>query len=388
MFLTPALKWASSGLVRAYCDRVIKLSANLQTYAIEKEVTSNVNGVRSEFLEQGLRLADHQQQEQQEQLPLVPSVQKQKADSSENDDDDDAIVQTSSVYFIGKMMWAKGLDRLLDLQEYYKKHTGEYFHIDIYGSGPEETAVQRAFLGFYGTDKAKGATTNSIDLIGNATYLPSLERIQEKAREKMKSLKKTVSSVDLTRPFAPLRLHPIPATFPGRVDHAELKNYKIFVNPSVSEVLCTATAEALAMGKFAIVPVHPSNTFFMRFPNTLAYRNKAEFQANLMWAMTHDPVPLTPYLARRFTWEAATDRFIEASAITAGEASERERLGLSRLDDRIAWWYQWIGVGTFGDYLRLLGGGGPVSNQNAYIQEHDVENTRRRGLRRGRTTTT
>jgi hypothetical protein len=44
---------------------------------------------------------------------------------------------TNNICFIGKILWAKGLARMINLQEYYKQCTGQYFPIDIYRSGPE-----------------------------------------------------------------------------------------------------------------------------------------------------------------------------------------------------------------------------------------------------------
>jgi glycosyltransferase involved in cell wall biosynthesis len=55
-----------------------------------------------------------------------------------------------------------------------------------------------------------------------------------------------------------------------------LAKYKTFINLSLSEMLCTSTAEALAMGKFAILPDHPSNHFFKQFKNALFYQNEEE----------------------------------------------------------------------------------------------------------------
>jgi digalactosyldiacylglycerol synthase len=43
----PVISGLSSLMVRAYCTKVIKLSATLQAYSPEKEVVCNIHGVRS-----------------------------------------------------------------------------------------------------------------------------------------------------------------------------------------------------------------------------------------------------------------------------------------------------------------------------------------------------
>mmetsp|Transcript_10963 Transcript_10963/g.15448 ORF Transcript_10963/g.15448 Transcript_10963/m.15448 type:complete len:831 (+) Transcript_10963:293-2785(+) len=416
LWTSPAIAAMSSAMVRAYCHKVIKLSDVLQTFAPEKESTSNVHGVRSEFLLEGQRRGAELTQKTGGKQRHTPTTMDNGIDDEDN--------KASSVYFIGKILWAKGLDLLLDLQNYYRQCTGEYFGIDVYGSGPDQKEIARAYHGrkLYQSqnggdnemkqDDADNNDSSTIRVLGTSIVDPftdrsgiatknddgnlsssgnnlerafdfkakldtldtqqALEYLQSKALEKLEKIKTTLE-FDVPKSLHEYRKTAIPATFPGRIDHAQLKDqYKVFVNPSVTEVLCTTTAEALAMGKFVIIPVHPSNTFFLRFPNCLAYRNKFEFVANLRWALSHEPEPLTPELAYEFTWEAATERFLNASSITWREARERERLGRSKLDERIAWLHYELGKGSKGDALRKVLGAGPVSNQFKYQIERDT----------------
>ena len=173
----------------------------------------NVQGVRSEFIEEGIRRSEatlHQ--------GIVGAT---------------STKDSHKVYFIGKLLWAKGLDKMLELEEYYRQYTGEYFPIDIYGSGPESKDIQRAFHGRQ--RESKGEADSLRDLAHRS--------LQELAQLQLAKLKETIP----LRTFAEFRKDPVPATFPGRVDHATLKEeYTVFINPSLSEVLCTTTFEALA----------------------------------------------------------------------------------------------------------------------------------------------
>jgi len=292
-------------LVQAYCDKVIKLSDVLQSYAPEKEVTSNVHGIRQEFLSMG-----------------APTGNK--------------------VYFIGKLLWAKGLDKLLTLQSHYKKATGNYFEMDIFGSGPEQEDISEAF--FYGTRGVVGARRRRRNRRAN--------RSDAATTASSSSGDESTDDESQVRPELEPRL---PVSFRGRLDHASMSSqYKIFVNPSVTEVLCTTTAEALAMGKFVIIPHHSSNHFFSQFPNCLQYHSKYEFCVLLKYALTHTPTPLSEAQRHVLTWEAATERLFKASAISRRDEARRERLAGKQGDERLAQMHEDICKGNSGVVVRTI----------------------------------
>jgi hypothetical protein len=89
----------------------------LTSFVPKIEATENVHGVRSEFLD---------------------PAEKRKTATKE---------KLAPVYFIGKLIWAKGFDKVLELQEKYRSKTDEYFAMDVYGGGNDEKAIRRAFFG-------------------------------------------------------------------------------------------------------------------------------------------------------------------------------------------------------------------------------------------------
>lgn len=165
--------------------------------------------------------------------------------------------EKSVAYFIGKLLWEKGLDRMLRLQYFYKEVTGEFFPIDIIGDGPDRPDIESSFQG------EDSKVIRKILASGDDT--PFLGMAWEAMAEQLGNVLEVPKSMQL-------QTERIPGQFHGRQDHANFcTEYKVIVNPSVTEVLCTTTAEALAMGKFAIIPKHPSNDFFLQFPNCCEY---------------------------------------------------------------------------------------------------------------------
>ena len=188
---------------------------------------------------------------------------------------------TEGCYFLGKVVWGKGFHELLQcVEEHNASASGASFplEMDVFGSGEDFSDVSS-------TSAAKR----------------------------------------------------LPLTFKGRADHAsdQMHDYKVFVNPSLSDVVATTTAEALAMGKFAIVAQHPSNAFFSTFPNCLVYFEPGEFSACVEKALSSDPAPLSVRDRYRLVVEAATDRFLDAAELGGGGGEQSAGPGSGRAD-RIA----------------------------------------------------
>lgn len=179
---------------------------------------------------------------------------------------------THGAYFLGKMVWGKGYRELLDLWTIHQEELKE-LQLDVFGNGEDSAAVKEA---------------------------AAMRGLHMKFHE-------------------------------GR-DHADtlLQGYKIFINPSISDVVCTTTAEALAMGKIVVCADHPSNEFFKDFPNCYMYRSSGEFVEKVKEAMSSEPLPLSSEQQHILSWEAATERFLQASELDQLLQGTRVKKGTTR----------------------------------------------------------
>ncbi|CAI9292203.1 unnamed protein product [Lactuca saligna] len=164
---------------------------------------------------------------------------------------------SKGAYFIGKMVWSKGYKELLELLGDHQKEL-DGLEVDLFGTGEDSVQIQQA-----------------------------------------------AEKLNLT-----IRVNP------GR-DHADplFHDYKVFMNPSTTDVVCTTTAEALAMGKIVICADHVSNEFFKQFPNCRTFKDGDSFVKVTRQALTEQPAPLTDSQMHELSWDAATTRFLNCAEL-------------------------------------------------------------------------
>lgn len=112
-----------SWMCRAHCHRVIKLSGTLEKVAPEKELVENVHGVRGAFLDAGEEVG-RRLHESPESDPVFGSEAE------------------PSVYFIGKLLWSKGLGSLMELLRYAEESADLRVSVDMYGGGPDKDVAE------------------------------------------------------------------------------------------------------------------------------------------------------------------------------------------------------------------------------------------------------
>lgn len=237
-------------LCRQHTHKVIKLSDAVQE--LPRQETCFVHGVSHAFLAVGDSISELRQNGENN---------KSKQEGSEEQSIRLSPIFTKGAYFLGKALWAKGFGELVDRCSEHKDHC-----------------------------EAEGRDADFIDVYGMG---PQLEAIKQEVDRRGLSLR-----------------------FMGAKDHLspDITAYRTFVNPSTSDVVATTSAEALAMGKWLVVPQHPCNDFFSTFQNCLVYDSPEEFSAALERTFVEEPAPLNDEERRRLTWEAATDRFLHCCA--------------------------------------------------------------------------
>ena len=257
------LKKLNTFLCRQHTHKVIKLSAAVQR--LPREDVCFVHGVSDAFLKIG-----------------------------EMCQSDGGIVFSKGAYFLGKALWAKGFEELLDrMQEHVTlcgESTDKIVSMDVYGHGKELEEIEYEAL------RVRG--------LSNLSFLGSKNHLSD-----------------------------------------DMAGYRVFVNPSTSDVVATTSAEALAMGKWLLVPRHPCNSFFERFQNCLIYDNDVEFHDLLIHSSSTQPNPLTERELNMLSWTSATERFLLCCSDTNMERSKR--LGFERVACKTSWMGYNVGYGVY-----------------------------------------
>mmetsp|Transcript_22971 Transcript_22971/g.32092 ORF Transcript_22971/g.32092 Transcript_22971/m.32092 type:complete len:693 (+) Transcript_22971:372-2450(+) len=376
-------------MVPAHCDKVVKLSGVLQRYSSYKETVENVHGVRSDFLKVGEQASRRGFKKgfyfigkalQAKGLPILFELMSPKTPAPlppQAPIEVPPAVRSTPPFFsaadLPEGLKPANLERILpqlykngvppsveSLKENIKGMRKEMEGLGIPPppefNGLNQEDIESTLEAILEPESRNIRMTTSTPMY-RGLFFKREGRVDPKVLKAIKELqidvygsgpdRKLLENIAKSRGL-------LNVTFHDGIDHLELKDYKAMINPSISEVLCTTTAEALAMGKFVICPSHESNNFFRQFPNCLMYSTPAEFRERIAYAQTHDPEPLSPEVLRKLTWEAATERLIEASQIT-------EKMSQAQyLDDVGAKFHTWLGKGKKGNVIRRIAGAAPL----------------------------
>jgi digalactosyldiacylglycerol synthase len=149
-----------SWMCRAHCHRVIKLSGTLDKVAPEKELVENVHGVRGTFLDVGEKVSKMFGASRSDASVFLPDAE-------------------PKIYFIGKMLWSKGLGSLMELLKYAEESANLNVAMDMYGGGPDMEAAKKKAeklgldLTFHGPlDHAVLAFTHKVSLHSGKDWFP------------------------------------------------------------------------------------------------------------------------------------------------------------------------------------------------------------------------
>lgn len=164
---------------------------------------------------------------------------------------------TRGAYFLGRMVWEKALDQVIEMA----RHTG--IPVDLYGDGQDTAAI--------------GALAQ--------------------------------------RQKAPIRLMGPHSSF-----WEALPDYRVFLNPSRSEVLCTATADALVAGRHVVLARCPGNRPFEGYANAHFFEDMDEAIRALRRAMEEAPLP-PDEIRRDFDWMNACRNLARLSLAEPGRPS-------------------------------------------------------------------
>jgi len=283
-----AVKEAALGPINEYVSRtnvhrLIRISGATQD--VPGSVVCNIHGVQPRFLQVGQDIAERRKAGK----PLSAHAPATPLDGVQHAEAQDL---SEGAYYIGKAVWGKYRE-LVDLM-------GEEGYVDE----PEPSSAGWR-------KKKQGGTTRrrvKIDCFGSG---------QDAGAVKSEADAKGI----------PMQM------YAGR-DHGDplFRKYKVMVNTSMSEVVCTCAAEALAMGKFVVCADHPSNEFFKQFSNCLIFdpNKPQDFNDKLQYALKHEPAALSDAERHALSWEAATDRFLNVASSEVREAQRRKDLKESK----------------------------------------------------------